>query len=45
MDTLGTQSRILEVAWGNEQVWSFYRRHAFLPRSVRFMQKAATKEH
>jgi diamine N-acetyltransferase len=44
MDTIGTQSKILDVAWGNEQVWSFYRRYAFLPRSVVFMQKTTTKE-
>lgn len=44
MDDVGTQSRIVEVAWDNEKAWSFYRRFAFLPRSVRFMQKAAAEE-
>lgn len=44
MDTIGTQSRRLEVAWGNERVWSFYRRYGFFPRSLRFVQKAPTEE-
>lgn len=39
MDSAGAQSRIAEVAWGNEQVRSFYRRYGFLPRSVRLVQK------
>ncbi len=43
MDGVGTQSRILEVAWGNQQVWSFYERLGFLPRSVRFVQKPSNQ--
>lgn len=43
MDSIGTRSRILEVAWGNQQVWSFYQRYGFLPRSVRFVQKTTGK--
>lgn len=39
MEEVGTQSRIVEVAWGNNDVWSFYQRYGFLPRSVRLVQR------
>ena len=39
MDDMSTQARIIEVAWGNEQVWPFYEKYGFLPRSVRFVRK------
>ena len=42
MDAVGTKSRIVQVAWGNEKVWSFYKRCGFLPRSVHFEYKPPT---
>jgi len=44
MDGVGTVSRVVEVAWGNEQVWSFYQRYGFLPRSVRLVQKILQRQ-
>ncbi len=36
MDALGTHSRVLNVAWGNDRVGAFYQRYGFLPRSTTF---------
>ena len=44
MDAAGTKARVLDVAWGNERAWSFYRRYGFLPRSVRLVQKEGGTE-
>lgn len=44
MDAVGVKSRALEVTWGNDRVWNFYRRFGFFPRSLRFIQKGGEND-
>lgn len=43
LDELGTVKKILDVAYGNEQVFRFYEKFGFYPRRVNMEQKLETE--
>src|ERR1700733_8010799 len=39
LDAAGAKQKIVEVIWGNDRAFSFYRRLGFFPRRIVFQQK------